>query len=795
MAGVPSPRSPRMSGVGTTVALSVLAAATTWLTLTAWRGFVEEPSSYLGRLGVLAAVVAFLGAALRCTPLPRPLIALTQAVAVTAVVSHQITGSLIPLGAAAGNIADAIATAVDSARIYQAPVSANAPAVWPLIIVAGAAFLLIVDVVACTYRHVPAAGLALLAIYSVPSGLIDMGADWRSFVAAAAGYLALLHIDARGHTLVWGRVVPDPARTDAARSGLTRPVRDAARTSTWTIGASATALALVLPTFVPVLSVDVFDFGGSGGNGDIRIRKPLVDMRRDLERDEEVPLIRFTTDDPAPSYLRMAVLNRFTGDEWSSGDRDVDGDNTANGDLTRPPGLSSAIPVDEYRYDLTIAEELDSTWLPTTFPAKAVHATGDWRYDPATLDFLAADKHLDTRRLHYSLTSLTPDYGSDGRWFSDPSSASVADEVLETPGVSKTVRGLAAAVTDAGTTDYARATLLQRWFREDGGFTYDLKAAPNGTGNDTLDFFLSAEGRVGYCEQYASAMAVMARTLGIPARVAVGFLQPTKYTDGTWEYTSHDLHAWPELYFAEAGWVRFEPTPADRAPDVPPYSRSTIDTGGPEPSAPTTSTAPSPGSTATVAPQRPDQERPDPGTTADADTADDGVGTGLLIVLLSIALALVLALLVLGPPALRRQRRTAALHGGPEDVWGELRATVADLGGVWPSGRSPREIGVALAAQVAAVDATADKGLERPRTGPAAAPDAANALERIVERVERSRYAREDSSAGGVATLTTTTSTTALADDAQLVIEALTAGVTPRARRRARWMPRSIWHR
>ncbi|GAA4806050.1 transglutaminaseTgpA domain-containing protein [Nocardioides caeni] len=776
------------AGHGTTIALSILAAATTWLTLTAWRGFVEEPSSYLGRLALLALVVAALGAVLRSTSLARPLVALVQTVVVTALVSQQIAGTPIPLGGASAEISNALTTAIDAARLYQAPVSAEAPPVWPLIVVAGALFLLIVDTVACTYRHVPAAGLALLAIYSVPSGLIDAGPDWRSFVAAAAGFLALLHIDARGHTLVWGRMVGDPA----SRNGLARPVRDAARASTWTIGVTATALALVLPTFIPVLAVDVFEFGGSGGNGDIRIRKPLVDMRRDLERGEEVPLIRFTTDDPSPSYLRLAVLNRFTGDEWSSGDRDVDGDNLADGELPRPPGLSSTVPVREYRYDLTISEDLDSTWLPTTFPAKAVYAAGDWRYDPTTLDFLSADDDLDTKRMQYSVTSLDPDYGADGRWFGDAASGAVPDELLDAPGVSNAVRDLARAVTEAGGNDYERATLLQRWFREDGGFTYDLRAAPNGTGNDTLDHFLSAEGRVGYCEQFASAMAVMARSLGIPARVAVGFLKPTNYTDGTWEYTSHDLHAWPELYFADAGWVRFEPTPADRAPDVPPYSRSDIDSGGfPEPSAPTTSASASSGGSDPTAPERrPEQDRAEPDTTADDAAAQEDGGIHPLVVVACLIAALLVLLLLIGPPLLRGRHRRAGLHGGPEEIWTELRATVRDLGASWPEGRSPREVGVVLAGQLGDPTAPPDPDIERPRTGPSAAPAAADALERIVDRVERTRYARDGSpAAGGVATL----APPSLADDAHLVITALEAGVTARARRRARWMPRSIW--
>ena len=68
-------------------------------------------------------------------------------------------------------------------------------------------------------------------------------------------------------------------------------------------------------------------------------------------------------------------------------------------------------------------------------------------------------------------------------------------------------------------------------------------------------------------------MAVMARSLNIPARVAIGFLKPEPIGPDTYVYSAHDLHAWPELYFPGAGWVRFEPTPPDRATTTPGYTQ------------------------------------------------------------------------------------------------------------------------------------------------------------------------------------------------------------------------------
>ncbi|WP_435769368.1 transglutaminaseTgpA domain-containing protein [Nocardioides sp. SYSU DS0651] len=771
--------------MGRSLALGLVAAATTWAALTSWRGFLVGASDYLAPLILVVLLVAVSGALLRSAGTPRLVTVAVQVALTSALVTYQVTGSPLPVGPGAAELTEALRASVESARLYAAPIQADAPPVWPLLLVGGAVFALVVDLVACTFRQVPGAGLALLAVYSVPSGLLEEGPGWGSFLVAAVGFLAMLHLDAREQLLQWGRPV-GPADGAAWHDG--NPVRDAVRAGVGRIGVTATALALVVPAFIPVLDVDLFDMGAGSGGGDIRIRKPIADMRRDLQRDADIPLIRIRTDDPAPQYLRVSVLNRYTGDEWSSGDRDVASDNRADGRLPDPVGLSPEIPRREFSYDVEVTDQFDSTWLPTQFPAAAVEAEGDWRFDPATMDFLAADDDLDTRGLSYQMRGVALDYGTNGKHFRDATTGAVGREALEvTPDVPAIAQDLADSVTAPATNDYERALLLQRWFRRDGGFTYDLRRAPEGTGNETLATFLSAQGRVGYCEQYASAMAVMARLLGIPARVAVGFLQPDRLGDGTWEYSSHDLHAWPELYFAGAGWVRFEPTPAGRVQNVPDYSRVPVAGRGVDlPDQPTSQPSASAGAT-TVAPGRPTTAPPEEQEAAAGEAAGDesGLSSRLLVTaVVAAALLALLAALALGPRAARARARRTRLDGGPDEVWAELHATAVDLGVPWPDGRSPREVGSALAGHLADPDAPT---VERPATGPGAAPEAADALDRVVSQVERSRYARP----GAVATM----ERTGLQADAATVIDSLAAGVAPRARQRAEWLPRSLWRR
>ena len=172
---------------------------------------------------------------------------------------------------------------------------------------------------------------------------------------------------------------------------------------------------------------------------------------------------------------------------------------------------------------------------------------------------------------------------------------------------------------------------------------------------------------------------------GIPARVAVGFLEPTSAGHNTWEFSAHDLHAWPELYFPGSGWVRFEPTPGQRAEHVPTYTRGELPAIE-EPSV-------SPGAT------RSSDALPDRGQSAGADAqaaADDG---GPSIPWLPIVLG--------APGAGGRRAGRCCCPASCGDSGATRRLAAGRRGGVgwscatspWtsatpgPRGRSPRAIG------------------------------------------------------------------------------------------------------
>ncbi|GAB3146762.1 hypothetical protein GCM10027290_29020 [Micromonospora sonneratiae] len=120
-----------------------------------------------------------------------------------------------------------------------------------------------------------------------------------------------------------------------------------------------------------------------------------------------------------------------------------------------------------------------------------------------------------------------------------------------------------AAAGGASSGPYQQASRLAEYLRRE--YRFDPRA-PGGNGYPSLDRFLSqptvAGGGRGTSEQFATAFVVLARALGIPARVVVGFRAGQPVGDGRYLVRTGDAVAWPEVYLADVGWVEFDPTPA-----------------------------------------------------------------------------------------------------------------------------------------------------------------------------------------------------------------------------------------
>jgi transglutaminase-like putative cysteine protease len=131
----------------------------------------------------------------------------------------------------------------------------------------------------------------------------------------------------------------------------------------------------------------------------------------------------------------------------------------------------------------------------------------------------------------------------------------------------------ARAVAGQTRSPYAAAVALERWFRVTGGFTYSEEPGPTPGPPPLVGFVVDT--RTGYCQHFAGAMALMLRLLGIPARVAAGFV-PGHYQNGTWTATDHDAHTWVEVWFPRYGWLAFDPTPG-RGRLTGSYSSTSVD--------------------------------------------------------------------------------------------------------------------------------------------------------------------------------------------------------------------------
>jgi transglutaminase-like putative cysteine protease len=164
----------------------------------------------------------------------------------------------------------------------------------------------------------------------------------------------------------------------------------------------------------------------------------------------------------------------------------------------------------------------------------------------------------------------------------------VSQRYLEVPStVPQRVRDLAIEVTADAVTPYDKAVALEQFLR---GYTYDDQIAAPPPGVDGVDYFLF-ETQAGYCDYFASAFAIMARAVGIPARVSAGYSQGEYNTEvDAYRVLESDGHSWPEVFFPGYGWVEFEPTASElqivrphRGEDEDEQLGPTITPGAPSP--------------------------------------------------------------------------------------------------------------------------------------------------------------------------------------------------------------------
>lgn len=715
---------------------------------------VIAPGAWVAGAVFVTAAILGAGLVVRIARLPA-LVASVAEIAVGIVLLTAIFGrptallGLIPTPATFASVPGLFAGASEEIRVGVAPVAPETGLSF-LLVAAVAGLAVVLDHVVLTARMPLLAGVGLVAVSLIPTIAIPSDIDIAGFVLLAAALLFLLRVDTRARSTA---AAPAPTPAGSPR------VRGVSATALG-VAAVAVIVAVVATPLLPQPGIR-FATGGTGGIG--TTINPNLELGNDLRQPREVDVLSVRTTAPTAPYLRAVTLSRFDGAVWQPDSSDTV-PVPAQGEVFDPVAVDGDITVADYTTTVTI-DQLDSPWLPVPYPASTVTGlTGDWLGMPQNRTVVT--RAGSTREQVYEVQAQVPRptleqirARSIGGPNLDPTLTSLPDDV---PAV---IGDTAREVTANAQSPYDQLLALQTWFRSS-EFRYSLDAPVDsgfdGAGLDAVADFLQV--RAGYCVHYASAFAVMARSLGLPARIVIGYLPGTATTStqqGGTEYTvtSSQLHAWPEVLFEGIGWVPFEPTNSLGVPTT--FTSGSGSGGSTTPDTPEQDAA-APGEEPSTAPSQAD--RGDVGSQDGAGVAATGRTSTAWIAPSLAGLALLLLLIV---PSLvrviRRQRRRAAARAGdPVAAWRAVQEEAVDLGIPASGAESPR----AFAARL-----QADHGVDSDDIG---------LLRAAVERVSYAGDAVDPSSGP------------ALSAAVARIGSRLRAGVSPMRRIVARLFPRSL---
>jgi transglutaminase-like putative cysteine protease len=482
------------------------------------------------------------------------------------------------------------------------------------------------------------------------------------------------------------------ARLETSSGWLTADIE---RGSRWLFRAG-TALAAVAvlggvvvgPRLPTADDAPIFDYreGDNGGPSSRVTVSPLVDIRGRLTDQSDVEVFR--VESPQPAYWRLTALDTFDGDIWRSGGRYGE----ASGSLGAV--IPEAVSVNQLpqRYEI---DRLGALWLPAAYQPVRIETQGaDPRYERSSSTLIVDTTFPNSDQLSYEVLSELPAPTAEQLRAADTVVPPDMSPYLELPdNFSGLAERRAQEVVDTADAQqpYDKALALQDFFRDRGVFEDDgveweyALSERNGHDVDAIDAFL--ENNRGYCEMFAGTYAAMARSMGLPARVAVGFTwgDVDANDPNLYHVRGKHAHAWPEVWLgAEVGWIAFEPTPGRGAPDMQRYNGITpSQTDGSETgtagASTTTSTEASPTSSTTTTPVDPADLEELLGTGQSSGTGSQDEGLPFVVKLGVVALAMLALVLVyvaatLGYAALHRRRRRERARRPGESVavaWAE----------------------------------------------------------------------------------------------------------------------------
>lgn len=665
----------------------------------------------------------------------------------------------------------------ETMQMYSAPAPTNRGMIVALSLIA-LLVVLAIDLLAVTARAPAAAGLALLTAYLITAANRGETLPLHYFLLPAGLWLILLARTGTAGLRRWPTVATIAG--DRARGRRPGDPRRAFGQLAARIGAVVLALAVLVPMLAPHLPTRYLTDGlgrsGAGTGGSFSLSTTL-DLRQSLESQSSAPALKYRTSLANVGPLRVAVLTDYRNGEFRARPQYPA---TSVGDTT---ALHMVTALDEWWRPL-LAELPDSARRDGTFTAYDSSLRSPQIAMPYGARYLRTgqqDGAVEFSDSSVEVLDRTPEYevdftavnptpqmlaaaGSFGEATTDGSTsfadlnAVTPDTLAVDPDAQPALDAVLMDLVGDATTDLERVVAIQSWLRSS-EFTYSLDLAPvepiNGVIPDPLTHFLAT--KQGYCQQFASAMVMLARSAGIPARMAIGFL-PGTVNVGEWTVRRSDAHAWPEIYFSTVGWVRFDPTPASRSGSAPAYARLPTDESSSTSTSSSSTTAP------TQRPTRPEDGLDSP-QLGPVDRSVwqriDALPTSFWVIAAVIAGGLA-ALVLPVTSALARRRRLAALSEDRdiiEERWQDLIARIDDLGISTPTSLTPRQVQSHLTDAAVLDQATSA------------------ALGRVVDVVEVARYAQPG---------------TPLADpsaDIDSIYDSVETSRSPRTRLRARLVP------
>ncbi|MFF5992132.1 transglutaminase family protein [Prauserella flavalba] len=553
------PSEPQQSLSAHTVLTPALAGLATVSAATSLTGVIQG-LSWLGYLIVVTLLVGCTGLALRTLRAPAPVVGIAQLLVLLFLVTGVFTRSgllaIIPGPAAFVELNDVLVAAFEQIRTGLPPVEATTP-ILCLVTIAIGLVAILVDTLAVSASAPAATGLILLCVYAVPSALAGELLPWWTFAFGAASFAALLAADGSHRHRTWrNRATPGLGASPGSASA---PVAVVAASLVVGLVAGSTVTAIGTEGSLPGSSS-----GGQNVPGGLGVN-PFTSLRGMLDQGSNVELFRVRGLGEDRRLLRAFTLDTYRpGQGWGLPDGPMPPGVPANGPLPAAPGDDGTGQSREIRIEPVNWFDL---WLPTYGAPRSLRNISEgWYYDRTSGTIFRERRQRPAP--YVEVASLEEPSKAELR-VTDPKTEELPPVYTTADEVDPRVTQLAQQLTANATNNFDKAEAIWRYFSAENGFVYDTQTAPVSDPDALADFVLN--GKRGFCEQYASSMAVMLRAIGIPSRVAIGFT--TGYpTDAGRTITSQDAHAWVEVYFGDRGWVSFDPTPlSDGRGYVPPY--------------------------------------------------------------------------------------------------------------------------------------------------------------------------------------------------------------------------------